>query len=133
MEIDGRCHCGYLSYEGKVDPENVVICHCTDCQTLSGTAFRTAARVANEDFRILSGEPTIYVKTTDRGKQTAQAFCPRCGSQIYATHVPDPKFYAVRLGTVRQRNELVPRVQIWTRSRQRWLLNLTSIREVEEQ
>jgi len=31
---------------------------------------------------MLSGEPTIYVKTTDRGVRTAQAFCQRCGSQI---------------------------------------------------
>jgi hypothetical protein len=35
---------------------------------LSGTAFRTAVRVAKENFKLLSGEPTIYVKTTDRGK-----------------------------------------------------------------
>ena len=133
MEIDGRCHCGFLSYEGKADPEKVAICHCTDCQVLSGTAFRTAVWVAKEDFKLLSGEPTIYVKTTDRGTQTAQVFCPRCGSQIYATHIPEPKFYAVRLGTVRQRNQLLPKFQIWTRSQQPWLANLSEIRKVEEQ
>ena len=79
MEIDGRCHRGYLSYEATADPSNVAICHCTDCQTLSGMAFRTAIRIPRHDFRMLSGEPTIYVKTTDRGTKTAQAFGPRCG------------------------------------------------------
>ena len=106
---------------------------CTDCQTLSGTAFRTGVRVAKDDFKLLSGEPTIYIKTSDRGAKTAQAFCPRCGSQIYATQVPEPKFYAVRAGTVRQRNELVPKFQIWTRSEQRWLSSLESIPKIEEQ
>ena len=40
MKVDGRCHCGFLSYVAEVDPEQVEICHCTDCQTLSGSAFR---------------------------------------------------------------------------------------------
>jgi hypothetical protein len=99
----------------KPRPIQTAICHCTDCQTLSGTAFRTAIRIP-ADFRLLSGEPAIYVKTTDRGSKTAQAFCPRCGSQIYASHVEDPKFFAVRVGTVKQRNELEPKVQVCTRS-----------------
>lgn len=110
MKIDGQCHCGDLRFEGVADPANAVMCHCTDCQVLSGTAFRTAVRVMPEDFKLLSGTPTNYVKTTDTGKQTVQAFCGRCGSQIYATHVPTPRFYAVRLGTVRQREEFVPKV-----------------------
>jgi hypothetical protein len=133
MEIDGRCHCGYLAYAATADPNNVAICHCTDCQTLSGTAFRIAIRIKKSDFRMLSGEPTIYVKTTDRGVRTAQAFCPRCGSQIYARHVEDAKFYAVRVGTLRQRNELEPKVQVWARSQLPWLEKLGSIRKLAEQ
>jgi hypothetical protein len=43
MKIDGRCHCGYITYQAEIDPEKVMICHCTDCQTLSGSAFRTVA------------------------------------------------------------------------------------------
>jgi len=38
MKIDGRCHCGYISYEAQIDPEKVMICHCT----LFGSAFRPA-------------------------------------------------------------------------------------------
>jgi hypothetical protein len=41
MKIDGACHCGYITYEPEVDSNKTVICHCTDCQTLSGSAFRT--------------------------------------------------------------------------------------------
>ena len=37
MKIEGGCHCGYIAYEAEVDPERVLICHCTDCQTLSGS------------------------------------------------------------------------------------------------
>jgi hypothetical protein len=43
VKVDGRCHCGWISYEAEIDPEKVMICHCTDCQTLSGSAFRMVA------------------------------------------------------------------------------------------
>jgi hypothetical protein len=37
MKIDGRCHGGYITYEAEIDPEKVMICHCADCQDLSGS------------------------------------------------------------------------------------------------
>ena len=40
MKIDGSCHCGAIRYEAEVDPGGVSICHCTDCQKLTGSAFR---------------------------------------------------------------------------------------------
>ena len=134
MKIDGRCHCGFLSYEAEADPDNAGICHCSDCQTLSGTAFRTFLRITDGSFRMLSGEPTVYVKIAESGAQREQAFCPRCGSPIYATSVDGgPKIYSIRLGTVRQRDQLIPNVQIWTRSRQPWVSEIDSVRSVETQ
>jgi hypothetical protein len=40
MKIDCRCHCGFITYEAEVDPGEVYLCHCTDCQSISGGAFR---------------------------------------------------------------------------------------------
>jgi hypothetical protein len=134
MKIDGRCHCGYITFEADADPDKASVCHCTDCQSFSGSAFRTFARVTGDTFRILSGEPTVYVKTAESGTKRAQGFCPRCGSPIYATSVGDgPKTYSVRLGTVRQRDQFVPKLQIWARSGQRWVTDLASVRSVETQ
>ncbi len=134
MKIDGSCHCGYITYEAEADPERTSICHCTDCQMLTGTVFRTSIRANDGTFRILSGKPTVYVKTAESGSQRAQAFCPRCGSPIYAAPAGDgPKTYNIRVGTARQRDKLVPKVQIWERSAQRWLGGLDDIRKVEKQ
>ena len=134
MKIDGACHCGYITYEAEADPERTSICHCTDCQMLTGTAFRTSVRATDGTFKILTGEPAIYVKTAESGSRRAQAFCPRCGSPIYAAPAGEgPKTYNIRLGTVRQRDQLVPGVQIWWRSAQRWLGELDGIRKVERQ
>ena len=40
MKIDGRCQCGYVSFEAEADPETTTLCNCTDCQTMSGAPFR---------------------------------------------------------------------------------------------
>jgi hypothetical protein len=77
---------------------------------------------------LLSGKPTEYKKTADSGNVRLQAFCPKCGTAIYATSTgDDPKAYNVRLGAVRQRNQLVPRRQIFVRSQQEWVNDLNSI------
>ncbi len=133
MKIDGGCHCGQITFEAELDPKKVGICHCTDCQTLSGSAFRTIALVSGKSLRI-TGEPKIYVKTGDSGNKRAQAFCPECGSPIYACAVGDaPDIYNIRLGTVRQRAELVPNFQLWCRSALEWLPQINSVPKKEKQ
>lgn len=134
MKIDGRCHCGYISYEAEIELEKVLICHCTDCQTLSGSAFRTVALTRENAFRLLSGDPKIYVKTAEGGTKRVQSFCPECGTPIYSSTIGDgPKVYGVRVGTARQRDQLVPKIQLWCRSSQRWLADLGAARPIETQ
>jgi hypothetical protein len=82
MKIDGRCHCGCITYEAEIDPAKVMICHCTDCQTLSGSAFRTVAFSREGSFKLLSGELKIYVKTSESGTKRPQSFCPECGTPM---------------------------------------------------
>ena len=113
-EIDGRCHCGYITYEAEIEPEKVMICHCTDCQTLSGSAFRTIAFTREGTFKLLSGELKVYAKTGESGTKRPQSFCPECGTPIYSSTIGDgPKVHVIRVGTIRQRDQLVPKVQLW--------------------
>jgi hypothetical protein len=133
MKVDGRCHCGRITFEAEVDPTKVLICHCTDCQILSGGAFRTVVRVPADKFRLLSGKPKVYVKQADSGNKFAQAFCGECGTPVYGTHpIDEPKFYGLRVGTLRQRNALPPKLQIWCRSEQPWLGGLDTVERVEQ-
>ena len=133
MHIDGACHCGFIRYEAEIDPEAVGICHCTDCQTLSGSAFRTVVSAKKEGFKMLGGHPKIYIKTAESGKKRAQAFCPECGTPIYATSPTDPQVYGIRLGTARQRAQLKPKRQIWSRSALDWVTDIDSIARIPKQ
>ena len=135
MKIDGGCHCGRIAYEAEIDPEGARICHCTDCQTLSGSAFRTVVPSVAGGFTLTAGAPKIYVKIADSGRRRAQAFCEACGTHIYAASAEDdgPKVYGIRLGTVRQRDQIVPKTQIWHASAQAWLPEFENMRIVEKQ
>ncbi|HYC46884.1 MAG TPA: GFA family protein [Burkholderiales bacterium] len=128
MRIDGGCHCGHIRYEAEVDPEKVSICHCTDCQTLTGTAYRVTVPAAKETFRLTGGKPKIYVKTAESGNKRWHGFCPECGTPIYSTApTEDPASYGLRVGTARQRAELPPKVQSWCRSAAPWSMNIESL------
>ena len=134
MKVEGACHCGNIRYEAEVDPAKVVICHCTDCQTLSGTAFRTVVPTEAGTFRLLAGAPRVYVKTGESGNRREQTFCPDCGTPVYSG--PEGGGAAVvglRVGAIRQRDQLVPSDQYWSRSAQAWLERLPTMKKREKQ
>lgn len=134
MKINGGCHCGAISYEAEIDPEKIMVCHCTDCQTLSGSPFRFIALTREGSFKLLSGEVKIYLKTGESGGVRQQSFCPDCGTPIFSSTVgPEPKIHNLRLGSIRQRERLVPNMQIWLRSKQHWIGDLESVPGIEKQ
>lgn len=132
MQIDGACMCGYLSYEADIDPEKVMICHCTDCQTAAGS-YRAGVMVDVVAFRLLTGVPAVYQKIAASGGRRALSFCPRCGTSLHGANVDSPQTYSLRLGTVRQRAQLVPKLQIWCRSALPWTFDLDAIPKIENQ
>jgi hypothetical protein len=133
MKVEGACHCGHITFEAEIDPEAVCICHCADCQTLTGSAYRVNVQVRANEFHLRTGEPTIYIKIAESGNKRAHAFCPRCGTPIYAAAPQDTKTYGVRVGTLKQRSLLSPKRQIWYRSALPWVADLHTLPHTERQ
>lgn len=133
MKIHGHCHCGELAYEADVDPAQVSICHCSDCQILTGTAYRVSVPVKADEFHLLKGVPKIYVKRAESGRDRAQAFCARCGTPIYAADAHQPAVFNLRTGAIDERAQLKPVRQIWCRSALDWVQNLAGMEMRERQ
>lgn len=132
MNIDGACHCGQISFTAKVDPGRVVVCHCTDCQALSGSAFRASVVALAADVSI-QGTPRRYIKTAESGAYRAQLFCPECATPLFTMAPEGGPAITIRLGCVAQRAQLVPSAQIWQRSALPWLGDLALIPGSPEQ
>ena len=107
MKIDGHCHCGRIAFEAEVDPETVVLCHCTDCQRLTGSPYRACIGASAARF-VLRGEPKTYVKIVASGARRRQAFCGDCGAPIYSCAAENPETYNLRVGTINQRAAFSP-------------------------
>ncbi len=134
MNIEGACHCGQITFRAEVDPNQVEICHCTDCQTLSGTAYRTSVPPEEGTFELLTGELKMYAKTADNGSIRVLSFCPECGTPIYSSPPEGtPGFFGIRVGAIKQRNQLVPKSQYWVRSAQTWTQDLSDMPKTETQ
>ena len=128
MNIDGRCHCGAVSYEADIDPEEVSICHCTDCQTLTGSPYRVTVICSAGQIRMTGKSPRIYAKKGDNGRTRFQHFCADCGSPLFASGEGDQQDdWGIRWGSIRQRDRLKPARQIWCRSAVAWINDLDGL------
>jgi hypothetical protein len=133
MKIDGHCHCGRIAFEAEVDPETVALCHCTDCQSLSGSPYRASIAAPAAHF-VLRGEPKTYVKIAENGARRRQAFCGDCGAPIYSCAAENPKSYTLRIGSINQRAAFSPpRLQIWRGSALPWVDSLADIPANEQE
>ena len=133
MKVNGSCHCGNITYEAEVDAATVRVCHCADCQKLTGTAFRAGIASLPGTFRLKSGTPKIYIKTAESGNKRAHAFCPECGTPIYsAAPGPNPSIYGLRVGGIDQRADFGPPTrQIWCRSALSWSMDISGVERAE--
>ena len=127
MKIDGHCRCGEIAFEAEVEPDALTICHCTDCQMITGSAFRANIAAPAEHFVLKSGTPKSYVKTAESGDNRRRVFCGTCGTHIYACAIEDPQSYTLRAGTITQRAAFSPRPQIWRRSALEWVDELAKV------
>jgi hypothetical protein len=111
----------------QIDPQRVSVCHCTDCQVLSSSAFRVSVLTARGNVRI-TGVPKVYAKTADSGAIRLQHFCGECGTPVFNSG-PDEEVgdWVIRWGGIRQRGQLPPARQVWCGSAVSWLDTLGAV------
>ena len=120
MTIEGGCRCGAVRYSLALDNlPATYACHCTDCQTWSGSAFSQQA-LAPQDAIEVSGPIVLYELTSPSGRISSQRMCGICHTRIFNTNSARHGVAVVRAGTLDRSNELVVTAHIWTRSTQPW-------------
>ena len=118
----GGCQCGAVRYEIGAPPLVVYTCHCTECQTQSGSAFAMAAVIPAANFRITTGEPAMFSRRTSGTRTMECWFCPACGTRLF--NMPGGAAYPnhnLKPGTLDDSSWLRPTIHFWTRSAQPWV------------
>jgi hypothetical protein len=105
-----------VQYAAIGDPINVRVCHCQDCQRLTGSAFFARALYPRTAVSI-SGA----LAECDSSEDLIRKFCPHCGSQIFAQRRSKPDAIAIGLGSFDDLKGLEPSEHVWVSDKQEWL------------
>lgn len=119
----GGCQCGAIRYELTDAPAFVFACHCSDCQSQSGSAFGMAAMMRHSDFRLTHGSPAVFEQTTGSGQKRICWFCRDCGTRL--VHMMPGElgriYRNVKPGTLDDASWVRPAAHFWTRSAMPWV------------
>ena len=120
--LSGGCECGAIRYEIAAAPLVVYACHCTICQTQSGSAFGMAARIPKEAFRLTRGTLKSFTRTAESGQVFTNSFCPDCGTRIHHAASLAPEHLSLKPGTLDDTSWLGPSHHVFARSAQPWVI-----------
>jgi len=116
----GGCECGALRYAISREPLATAVCHCTQCQRQSGSAFGMTLVVPRDGFAFTQGEPKRYVTKSDSGADKECIFCGDCGVRICNRLSSLPNTLNIKPGTLDDTSSLTPSFVVWTSSKQAW-------------
>ena len=120
-ELTGRCICGSVSYvlrDGfRFRP---YACHCTDCQSRTGSAFSEHMLFVRQDLEI-NGELDSGVHAQPSGAISTIWGCAKCKVRVFAENNLRPGFGSLRCGTLDRSAELVVAAHLWVGSKQSWM------------
>lgn len=117
----GGCQCGAIRYALKGEPLVLYRCHCTECQTQSGSGFGMSMWVRRGDFQITQGTPKSTVRVADSGREIRGEFCGDCGTRLFGkSSMLEADYVVLKPGTLDDATNLEPQADIWLQSKQSW-------------
>jgi hypothetical protein len=121
-KLDGSCLCGRITYTCDAEPLATAVCHCTECQKQSGTAFSVVVAVPRDAFQVEGDTLSAFTTVgTDSGQEVERQFCRECGSPIASLPAALPEMAMIKAGTLDDRSWLEPTMQVWCDSAQPWI------------
>lgn len=130
MHRTGQCACGAIHFEITQPFMASGACHCTDCQKITGGAANYVVLVPKDGLTVTKGDLAHYRKTGDSGGVVSRAFCGDCGTHLWGEPAHEP-FFTVKVGTLDDRSDYEPQMEIFTASAPAWHLKHDGIPHFE--
>jgi hypothetical protein len=121
MERTASCACGQLNISVSGEPKVIATCSCSKCQRRTGSVFGVSSYFGNDQVLEISGESTIYKRTSDAGRGIEENFCPQCGSSVYWK--PDflENHTGIAVGCFVDSNFPEPQACVWNTTKHSWV------------
>ena len=116
----GGCLCGSIRYQILEDPLLVYACHCTDCQTASGSAFALCLTTPLSSIEVTEGEPSVRTIELKGPREWNFALCTRCATSLWSVNKNRPEVVSVNSGTLDDTSWVYPVAHIWVASALDW-------------
>ncbi|MEO6217999.1 MAG: GFA family protein [Sphingomonas sp.] len=121
-EFSGGCACGEVRYRLSSGPMFVHCCHCTSCQTETGSAFVINALIESDRVEAIKGAPEPVLTPSESGKGQQIWRCPSCRVALWSNYGgAADRLRFVRVGTLDKPGDLPPDIHIYTRSKLPWV------------
>ena len=121
MEREGGCACGKARYKLTASPLVVNVCHCRDCQRLTGSAFVVNIWIERRFVEADHSRLSSIMLSAGSGKPHEVFHCPDCGTALWSKyHAAPGDTLLVRAGTLDRPDTVKPDVHIFTRSKVPW-------------
>ena len=119
--LTGGCRCGAVRYRIAVAAmPPVYACHCTICQTATGSAFSLQLPVREHAITV-DGEVATSRLAGPSGAVSTHRHCARCHVRLFNTNDARPGLAIVRAGTLDGSERLVPGLHIYVSTMQPWI------------
>jgi len=99
MKFTGGCYCGKVRYEAEGEPVLRGLCHCRECQYISGGAANVALGMPVSGFHYTKGEPKIFERA-DLEQPVKRQFCPDCGTSLASLPPALADIIVLKVGTL---------------------------------
>jgi hypothetical protein len=119
MVMTGACACGALRFRAEGEPLVQGLCHCRDCQRLTGSGHVGFIGFP-EGAVSVEGETRNYSHTGSSGQTATRYACVKCGSMIFGRADVMPGIVNLYAGALDDTAQFRPRIAIFTRSRPAW-------------
>ncbi|HEY9058410.1 MAG TPA: GFA family protein [Aurantimonas sp.] len=117
LPLTGGCQCGQVRYEIRKVPFAFYLCHCTECQRHTSSAYGESLRVESASV-VITGTLRTTRRSSESGTVRLGDFCPECGVRIQHRSEGNPDRLNIKAGTLDDTSWLAPAGHIWVRSKQ---------------
>lgn len=119
--IKGSCFCGCIQYQIHGNVLKSGVCHCKDCQRLTG-GVAWPFIVVPQEVLVIQGEIKEFSRSGASGKQVHMGFCGTCGSTLLGRPEIWPHIRTISVSSLDDPSFFLPSMHLWTKDAPEWFL-----------